>query len=133
LAPASPALFQADPQTVIATRPDGSLITEQNPAQAADIVILYATGLGPVVPPLGDREIPANADSLQTLAGFQVTLGGAPVSSDHVLYAGVSPGFGGLYQVNLKLPDAISTDPTIQVSVSGQTSPASIVLPVKPQ
>src|ERR1700738_4813935 len=49
IAASAPALFQLDQQTPIATRVDGSVITTDNPAQAGDIIILYATGLGQTV------------------------------------------------------------------------------------
>ena len=56
--------------------PDGSVITPQNPAKRGDYVILYATGLGAVVPPLEDREIPLTALTIQGMGDFKITLDG---------------------------------------------------------
>ena len=46
LAEFSPALFPLDPETVLATRADGSVITYERPAGPGEVIILYATGLG---------------------------------------------------------------------------------------
>jgi uncharacterized protein (TIGR03437 family) len=130
LAAASPALFQQDTQNVIATRADGTVITPANPANAGDYVVLYATGLGQTTPPIGYAEVPARATPIADTADFQVLLNGAPLASQYIAYAGVSPGFGGLYQINLKLPASVSGGSEIRISQAGLTSPPGLTLPI---
>ena len=129
---AAPAIFQTDATTVVAARPDGSLYTADSPARPYDWVILYATGLGPTAPPVGDLEIPTVAARIVQPNDFQVLLDGAAVDPLLVPYAGVTPGFAGLNQVNLQMPAQFAANPQIQLSLDGVTSPAGITLPAKP-
>jgi uncharacterized protein (TIGR03437 family) len=45
-----------------------------------------------------------------------------------VLYAGLAPGFAGLYQINLLLPSDLTANPQIQVAVGAQVSPTLVQL-----
>lgn len=128
IAASSPAFFQLDSTSVIAAHADGSVVTSDSPAKAGEYIVLYATGLGQVVPPLSDRELPTRIASIALLSQLQVMLDSVPLDRSLILYAGVSPGFGGLYQINLKLPDSLGSNPQIQVALAGQTSPAGVKL-----
>lgn len=132
IAPSSPGMFQLDGHTLIATRPDGSLVTSDQPARRGDVVILYGTGLGAVNPPLANLAIPAGAAVLKQPSDFTLLADGTPLDPGLVLYAGVAPGFAGLYQINFKLPDSIGPNPEIRVLLGGLTSPAGFVIPVQP-
>lgn len=127
---ASPALFQLDQQDVIAIRPDGSLITPAASAQPGDVVVLYATGLGQTVPPVGYGELPASAASLKMLSDFQVWLDGNSVDPSAIGYAGVAPGFPGLYQINLTLPVSTGPNPEIRIGIGDALSIAGLHVPV---
>ncbi len=131
LRPAAPALYQLDPATVIATKPDGSLYTVSSPARAGDWVILYATGLGGTLPPLNNLEIPHTAADIQQ-QGLQILLNTVPLDRNLVAYAGVAPGFAGLYQINVQLPAQFPPNPQIQVVLAGNTSATGVILPATP-
>ena len=120
-----------DVQTVIATRLDGSLVTWDAPAHPGEVVVLYATGLGETVPPVIYSNIATGPAPIKQLADFKVMLDGAVVDSSFVLYVGIAPGFGGLYQINLRLPDALGENPEIQIGVAAALSPSGLKLPVK--
>jgi uncharacterized protein (TIGR03437 family) len=124
----APALYQLDETTVIATRPDGALIDNDAPAGAGEVIILYATGLGPTEPEAVYGELPARAAPIKRLSDFQVLLNGSAVDASRVLYTGVAPGFAGLYQVNLWLPDKLEANPQIRLSIGTQASPAGVRL-----
>jgi uncharacterized protein (TIGR03437 family) len=130
LTAAAPGLFQLDATHAVATFPDGSVLTASSPAQSGDIVILWATGLGPVTPPALYSEIPAAAAPLVVGANLSILLNGAPVPADAIDYAGVAPGFAGLYQINLTLPTPTPANPEIRLSLDGQISIPQIYLPV---
>lgn len=132
LAPAAPALFQLDQQTAIATRPDGSVVSPDAPATPGDYVVLYATGLGQTTPPVIYAQVPAKAASLKDMADLKIILDGVAVDPGRVAYAGIAPGFAGLYQINLKLPDSLGPNPEIRVGLADQLSRAGIRLPVRP-
>jgi uncharacterized protein (TIGR03437 family) len=129
---AAPAFFLLDAKDVVATLPDGTVITPENPAKPGAVVVLYLTGLGAVVPPLDDREIPDTALWIQDIADLKITLDGVSVDPALILYAGVAPGFGGLYQINLQLPSNVGANPAIRAAMGGESSPAGLSLPVQP-
>jgi uncharacterized protein (TIGR03437 family) len=132
IADAAPALFLMPNGTPAATHLDGSLITSDAPASPGEIIVLYATGLGALAgPPLGDGVVPDAIKWLANMGQFGVQLGGTAIDSNLVLYAGVAPGYPGLYQVNLKLPSQLSANPELRLAVGNTLSPAGVLLPAK--
>jgi uncharacterized protein (TIGR03437 family) len=132
LAPTAPALFQLDQQNIIATSAAGSLITPAASAQPGDVVVLYATGLGQTVPPVGYGETPSSPASLAMLSDFQVLLDGNPVDPGNIAYAGIAPGFSGLYQINVTLPATTGSNPEIRIAIGPAVSLAGLHIPVQP-
>ncbi len=130
LTAAAPGLFQLDATHAVATFPDGTVLTPSSSAQPGDIVILWATGLGTVTPPALYGEIPTAAAPLVAGANLSILLNGAPVPAGAIDYAGVAPGFAGLYQINLTLPASTPANPEIRLSLDGQISIPQIYLSV---
>lgn len=130
---AAPALYQYDNDTVIGLRPDGSLATPASPARPGEVMVFYATGLGPVTPRLPPGRLPEEAAWIDAIDNFDVLLDGRPIPRDHIYYAGVAPGFAGLYQVNARIPDLAGPDPEIQLVLEGEASPPGLRLPCRPQ
>jgi uncharacterized protein (TIGR03437 family) len=131
LTPAAPGLFQLDSQNAVATLPDGSVLTPTSPAKPGNIVILWATGLGAVVPPVDGFELPTAAARLVAGADLSILLDGTPVDPGAIQYAGVAPGNAGLYQINLKLPLNTGNNPEIQLQLDGASSIPGVHLPVE--
>jgi uncharacterized protein (TIGR03437 family) len=128
---AAPALFVWGNNYALATHGDYSLITAAAPAQAGEIIVLFATGLGKSAPNPGIGEIPAYAAQITNLGTLVVALAGTPVDPTLIKYAGVSPGSAGLYQINLEIPSNAPSNPIILVTLAGQTSAAGLILPVQ--
>jgi uncharacterized protein (TIGR03437 family) len=78
------------------------LISERDPIAAGGYAVIYSTGLGRLETPLATGEVPLVAN--EAVVRPVVTLNGSAVP---VLYAGVTPGFVGLYQVNIQVPPAL--------------------------
>jgi len=127
----APALFQLDRTTALATRSDGVINWDQ-PARPGEVIVLYATGLGPTVPRFDYNEIPRQAAWVARPDRFRLLLDGQPLPAEQVLYVGVAPGFAGLYQINVRLPDACPVDPEIQIEMAGRVSPRGLRLPLRP-
>jgi len=132
LAATAPGLFtQADGTTLLATHGDGSVVTAESPAHAGEEIVLYASGLGPVNPPVPSGQIPQSAWQLADRANFQVLINGAAIDAKWIDYAGVAPGFAGLYQINVTLPLDTPANPEVRIGASGALSPAQRYLPVQ--
>jgi uncharacterized protein (TIGR03437 family) len=128
LAPASPGLFEWNGPFALAEHADGSLITADSPAQAGEVVVLYAAGLGRVLPDSTSGSVPLGAATIFWISQFQILLDGVPQPAASLFYAGVAPGFAGLYQINFKLPDQVFPDPEIRIVIGSQWSPALVRL-----
>ena len=127
----APALFQSDATTVIATHGNGPLVTASSPAAPGEVVVLYATGLGETAPEAICGYLPEMASPLADLRDFQVLLNGTAVDPKLIQYAGVAPGFAGLFQINLELPANCPPNPEIQIGFAGNFSPLQRTLPVQ--
>ncbi len=131
LVDAAPALFQTAAGYAVAAHVDNSLIAPGSPAQAGEIIVVYACGLGRTQPNPVPGVIPQNAAVIQRLSDLQVYLGGTAIDPASIQYAGLTPGSAGLYQINLVLPDNLGTDPEIRVAIADQSSPAGLKLAVQ--
>jgi uncharacterized protein (TIGR03437 family) len=121
VAAAQPAIFQNGQQALI-TDAQGNLIGPENPAHAGDVIIIYCAGLGAVEPPVADGAVTPDAPLSRTVNAVTVTIGGkdAPVA-----FAGLTPRFAGLYQINATVPQGVmGPQISLSIAVSGQTSGA---------
>jgi uncharacterized protein (TIGR03437 family) len=128
LDPIAPAMFQLNGVAVLAAHLDGTVISADAPAHRGEVVVIYATGLGPTVPPAIPSRLPTAAASIARLADFTVWLNGLPVPAERILYAGISPPYAGLFQINLRIPEDAPPDPEIRCGFPERMSlPGSII------
>jgi len=105
----SPGLFTIPPggpfSGAIVHPADGSVVTSSNPAKVGETVAMFLTGLGGVT---GDvtagSAAPTNPLATLKMPIF-VTIDGIQAK---VLFSGLAPGFGGLYQLNVTIPAGVS-------------------------
>jgi uncharacterized protein (TIGR03437 family) len=131
LGDAAPAFFQQDGTTVLATHGDYSLVTADSPARGGEEIVLYSTGLGATIPAAIPNQIPVTAASLASMQDFQVLLNGVAIDPRNIAYAGVVPGYAGLYQVNVILPPDAPANPEIRVAAGQAISPPQRFLPLQ--
>jgi uncharacterized protein (TIGR03437 family) len=92
----APAIFLiGNPPAGAVENQDGSLNGAFNPASRGQTLVVYATGLGPLVTQ-GQLSVVTNAVSVE--------LNGQELQPN---YAGSAPGFPGLYQINVPIPAAM--------------------------
>lgn len=127
---AAPGLFSADssgsgPGAIL--NADYSLNSEDNPASAGGIVILYGTGGGAVSGAVSDGAITAAATPLA--CDTTVTINGEPAE---VLYSGNAGGIvAGVVQLNVRLPKTVSGTVPVVVTTAGASSQATVTVAVK--
>lgn len=97
----SPGIFSGGGGPLVLHSADYRLVTEQNPARPGEYLVVYLTGLGLTSPAAVTGE-PNPPGPAQSTAG---RLGEVVVDSRLALttYAGLAPGFVGLYQVNFQV------------------------------
>ena len=120
VAPSSPGIFSVDgtgfgPGTVVHPE-DFSLVSEALPAAAGETVVIFLTGLGPLDPPIADGAPGPDAEPLSRTAdsGIQVLFGG---EAGTVLFSGAAPGFVGLYQINVTIPNPVVGGAAVPVAI----------------
>lgn len=130
LDPIAPAIFQLGGNVVLGAHLDGTIVNLEAPARRGEVVVIYATGLGLTAPPAIPNRLPDGAAPLAR-ADFQVWLNGAAVPAAGILYAGISPPYAGLFQINLRIPDDAPEDPEIRCGFPEQMSRPGGILPVR--
>jgi uncharacterized protein (TIGR03437 family) len=91
-----------------------------HPAQVGDTLTIYAIGLGPTAPSVGTGAGAPGAEPLARVTSNAIVTFGDGFSSVAVtpLFAGLSPGFAGLYQVNATIPQNVTvTNGRLNVAV----------------
>jgi len=88
-------------------------VTAASPAQRGEVVTVYMTGLGVVAPPVQTGVAPTGPAAVRYCNGTPTaTLG-------DILYAGVTPGYPGLYQINIRIsPSAPSGNDNLTIKWS---------------
>jgi uncharacterized protein (TIGR03437 family) len=123
LADAAPGFFEVSSGMAAALDANYKVVTTANPVKRGQLVQLYLNGLGPVTNQPNSGE-PAGASPLaQTKTTPVVMIGGQQAQ---VSFAGLAPGFPGLYQINATVPAGINVGTaTITVAVGGTVSKGS--------
>jgi len=114
---AAPALFAVAQRGV-----NSSIISASNPALRGETIVLYASGLGTVsnAPPAGAAALASPLSMV--LGNTEVSIGGRTTRFD---FAGLAPGFAGLYQINVVVPsDAAPGEAEVVLRTGGVGSAA---------
>ncbi len=121
LLPGAPSVFRsgvAGPDTNLATivrDANNTIVTPSNPVHRGDTLVIYATGLGQTSPAV-QAGLPAPSDTLAgVLVPPKVDLGGMPLT---VLFAGLTPGQVGVYQINVTVPKNAPTGLNVPLNIS---------------
>ncbi|MCC6539779.1 MAG: hypothetical protein IT162_19680 [Bryobacterales bacterium] len=102
------------------------------PVKAGDILQIYVTGMGRATstgadpgPMIANGAIaPADGNPLyKIVAPVTVTIGDA---SAEVIFAGLAPGFAGLYQLNVRVPAAAKTGDAVTLEVASRLGERAI-------
>jgi uncharacterized protein (TIGR03437 family) len=92
-----------------------ALVSATSPAKVGETVQIFLTGLGPVTPAVtAGSPAPSSGTLAQVVNVPDVYIDGLLGT---VTFAGLAPGLGGLYQLNVTIPSGVSTgDVTLEIS-----------------
>lgn len=93
------------------------------PVRHGEFLEIFATGLGSVFNPPPAGAIAPDANST-LMTQPSVTVGGIPAA---VVFAGLAPGFVGLYQVNVQIPPSAPSGNTVPVVLNAGANAANTV------
>lgn len=104
LAAIQPGIFTLDSSgrgRGVITDSRGALSDSTNPARRGEVVVVYATGLGATSPLVATGAVSPSNPPARVIQPVIAYIGGvaAPVE-----FSGLTPGFVGLYQVNIRIP-----------------------------
>ena len=131
-----PAFFVWPGNQAVATRQDYSYAVKDGTfsglttvaAKPGDVLILWGAGFGPTSPaaPAG---VPVPSDQIYSASSAPtITINNATAT---VFGAAVAPGFAGLYQVAIQVPNSLADgDWPIVATAGGVSSPTSVILSV---
>lgn len=129
IAAAEPAIFPypapGDPpaQGAIVNAVTYAVAHPGTPVSAGDVLAIFCTGLGVVDKSVPDGSAAPSSPLANTVATPTVTIGGV---SAKVAFSGLSPGFVGLYQLDVVVPSGVTpgNQVPVVVTISGDSSPA---------
>lgn len=141
IAPTAPGLFTADfgAGRAIAVNPDGTLAQPQGslgasrPAAIGETIVLYASGLGETNPPgiTGEDSLEDDGSFVRrdVTAPVRVLIGGVEAT---VVFAGLSPQFVGVYQLNVTVPPGLEPGDAVSIVVEagGRSSRGDVTIAV---
>ncbi len=121
VASTAPSIFRAVVEGIDSLVPtivngrNGLLLTGSNPIKKGDSIVIYLTGLGKTIPAI-DAGLAAPADPLaKSIVTPVVNLGGRELP---IVYAGLTPGEVGVYQINALIPIDVPTGFSIPLSIN---------------
>jgi uncharacterized protein (TIGR03437 family) len=124
IAGAAPQIFLTTGTHAAALNQDSSVNSPNKPAMPGSVISVFWTGQGQVNNPITSGA-PASALILNTtVAPTAATIGGRPAA---VLYSGLAPGFVGLAQANLQIPDLPPGEYPVVLTVGSATSNSATV------
>lgn len=124
IAAASPGIFTFGTNRAVAQNPDGSLNDSNNGVAAGAYIVAYLTGIGPLDNPVPDGAAAPDSPLSEATSPFSATIGG---QNAPVLFLGLTPGFVGLAQANIKVPQLSSGSYPLVITINGVPSNAPSV------
>jgi uncharacterized protein (TIGR03437 family) len=119
----APALFTLDSSgtgAVAAVHASGTLVAPNGlypgstPARVGETILIFGNGFGETTPSFAEGELPSSAANLND--NVIVEIGGLAADTS---YKGVAPGFAGLYQFNVKIPNLAPSQYSIIIKTPG--------------
>jgi len=105
------------PIIVNASRQPWEFVTPSNPVMPSEWITIYLTGLGRVSPPVPTGEAAPMSPLSVITEKLEVTINKEQAETN---FAGLTPGFAGLYQINIKIPDLLPGAHIVKIRVGAR-------------
>jgi uncharacterized protein (TIGR03437 family) len=97
------------------THANGTVVSASSQAARGETVVIYLTGLGGVTPPVADG---AGAAGLSRSNSVQaIYFGATSADPGSISFQGLTPGYPGLYQINVTIPLGVSPSAAVPVAI----------------
>jgi uncharacterized protein (TIGR03437 family) len=95
------------------------------PARRGEFVTIYCTGLGAVASRPATGAAASSTFLSSTTVPVGVRIGNIPAA---VTFSGLAPGFVGLYQINVQVPEGVAPSGAVPVVLTGNAIEANTVM-----
>ena len=92
------------------------VVGASRPAKVGEFISIYCTGLGAVTNSPGAGNPALSSPLSRTQSQPTVTIGDVPAAN--VQFSGMAPGFAGLYQINVQVPDGVAVGSAVPIVVT---------------
>jgi uncharacterized protein (TIGR03437 family) len=102
------------------THANGSLVSAGSPAVRGETVVIYLTGLGQVSPGVADGTAAKGlntSNTVQTIYINGVCANAPNCDASNITYQGLTPGYAGLYQINVTIPLGASPGSAVPLAI----------------
>ncbi|MEP7364343.1 MAG: IPT/TIG domain-containing protein [Acidobacteriota bacterium] len=120
----APGIFQGAAGHGIIQNQDYSINTSGNPAAGGSYVVVYFTGLGVTSVPITSGAVSPTSPLASFTGTSKATIGDADAP---VLFTGMTPGFVGLAQANIQVPELPSGDYPLVLSLNGNQFVSALI------
>lgn len=104
--------------TTTVAAPAGSIPGRQSrPVKKGEVIVVFATGAGPVDSAIANGVPPPSGQLVRTTATPGVLFGGVPADAGGVQFSGLAPGFVGLNQINVVVPQGAPSGNTVSLQL----------------
>ncbi len=108
---------------------DYSRVTASSPAKAGETVQVFLTGLGPVSPTVAaGAPAPSSSPLAQVTNQPAAYIGGQQAT---ITFAGLAPGLGGLYQLNVTIPSGLTSGSNTLEIQSIDSDNLQVLIPIQ--
>jgi uncharacterized protein (TIGR03437 family) len=122
----APELFRMPDGMVAATHVDGRVVTADTPAEPGEFVVVYGTGFGALKVSEVGVVVPTRPSEVVRAREYRVRIDGQELAAGAIYYVGVTPGFAGLYQMNVRMPSSLPENPRIEIGVGDNWSASDL-------
>jgi uncharacterized protein (TIGR03437 family) len=114
VAATAPRIFMIGAPHAAALNQDGAVNTREAPESRGNVITIFMTGLGAVDPPVATAQLAPASPLSRPVSVASAVIGGLPAD---VLFVGLAPGFIGLAQANLRIPEGAAPGADVPVTL----------------